>query len=143
MTADRPSAAERIRSTCARAGGALLAVEQAQPVTSPLHHLMSDGSFAVAVPADGAAAATVARREHAGAQALLELADYAPLPLREPVRSLVWSRGRLHRVPLPDVPGLHDLIAAENPNPALLQVDPEVAADCQRRHAIHIAAAGN
>lgn len=122
MTADQPSTTERIRSTCARAGGALLAVEQAPPVTSPLHHLMSDGSFAVAAPVDGAAATTVAGRAHAGAQALLELADYAPLPLREPVRSLVWSRGRLHRVSLPDVPGLLDLIAAEDPNPALLQV---------------------
>ena len=29
---------------------------------------------------------------------MLELADYAPLPLREPVRSLVWIRGRLHRL---------------------------------------------
>jgi hypothetical protein len=42
--------------------------------------------------------------------------------LREPVRSLVWIRGRLDQVPLPDVPGLLDRIAAENPNEALLQV---------------------
>lgn len=48
-----PTAAERIRSACARAGGALLAVEQVHPVTTPLHHLMADGSFAVAVPVDG------------------------------------------------------------------------------------------
>ena len=26
------------------------------------------------------------------------MTDYAPLPLREPVRSLVWIRGRLHHV---------------------------------------------
>ena len=31
-----------------------------------------------------------------GVQAVLEMTDYAPLPLREPVRSLVWIRGRLH-----------------------------------------------
>ena len=31
--------------------------------------------------------------------ALLELMDYAPLPVREPVRSLVWVRGRLQPVP--------------------------------------------
>jgi hypothetical protein len=53
---------------------------------------------------------------------VLELADYAPLPLREPVRSLVWMRGRLHQVPLPTVPGVLDRIAADHPNPALLQV---------------------
>jgi hypothetical protein len=108
-----PTTAERIRSTCVRAGGALIAIEGADPISTPLHHLLADGSFAVAVPIDCAG--------H-GAQAVLELADYAPLPLREPVRSLVWIRGRLDQVPLPDVPGLLDRIAAENPNEALLQV---------------------
>lgn len=117
-----PTAAERIRSTCARAGDALLAVEQAHPVTTPLHHLMADGSFAVAVPVHGNAAAGVGAQGPAGAQAVLELADYAPLPLREPVRSLVWIRGSVHPVPLPAVPAILDLIAAEDPNPALLQV---------------------
>ena len=58
-----------------------------------------------------------------GVQAVLELTDYAPLPLREPVRSLVWIRGRLHHVSDRDVSGLLDLIAAESPNPALLQVN--------------------
>jgi hypothetical protein len=111
-----PTTAERIRSTCVRAGQALLAIEGvdgAEPLTTPLHHLLADGSFAVAVPVDCDAD---------GAQAVLELADYAPLPLREPVRSLVWIRGRLHQVPLPAVPRLLDGIAAEHPNPALLQV---------------------
>ena len=51
------------------------------------------------------------------------MTDYAPLPLREPVRSLVWIGGRLHHVPPPDVSGLLDLVATENPNPALLQVN--------------------
>jgi hypothetical protein len=108
-----PTTAERIRSTCVRAPGALLAIEGADPVSTPLHHLLADGSFAVAIPIDCTG--------H-GAQAVLELADYAPLPLREPVRSLVWIRGRLDQVPLPDVPGLLDRIATENPNEALLQV---------------------
>jgi hypothetical protein len=111
-----PTTAERIRSTCVRAGQALLAIEGvdgAEPLTTPLHHLLADGSFAVAIPLDCDAD---------GAQAVLELADYAPLPLREPVRSLVWIRGRLHQVPLPTVRGLLDGIAAEDPNPALLQV---------------------
>ena len=111
-----PTTAERIRSTCVRAGQALLAIEGvdgAEPLTTPLHHLLADGSFAVAVPVDCDAD---------GAQAVLELADYAPLPLREPVRSLVWIRGRLRQVPLSAVPRLLDGIAAEHPNPALLQV---------------------
>ena len=55
---------------------------------------------------------------------MLELTDYAPLPLREPVRSLVWIRGQLHQVPASAVAAMLDLIAAEDPNPALLQVNP-------------------
>jgi hypothetical protein len=100
----------------------LLAVDGAEPLTTPLHHLLGDGSFAVTVPVGGAAAAHLVDCGARGAQAVLELADYAPLPLREPVRSLVWIRGRLHEVPLPTVHGVLDRIAAEHPNPALLQV---------------------
>jgi Protein of unknown function (DUF2470) len=117
-----PTTAERIRSACVRAGGALLAVDGAEPLTTPLHHLVADGSFALTVPVGGPVATQLVDGEASGAQAELELADYAPLPLREPVRSLVWIRGRLHRVPLPTVHRLLDRIAAEDPNPALLQV---------------------
>ena len=52
------------------------------------------------------------------------MTDYAPLPLREPVRSLVWIQGRLRTVSDAEVPALLDLIAATDPNPALLQVNP-------------------
>jgi hypothetical protein len=117
-----PTTAERIRSTCVRAGGALLAVESAEPLTTALHHLLADGSFAVGVPAGGAVAEQLSDCGASGAQTVLELADYAPLPLREPVRSLVWIRGRLHRVPPSEVREMLDLIATEHPNPALLQV---------------------
>ncbi len=108
-----PTTAERIRSTCVRAGGALLAVEGAEALTTPLHHLLADGSFAIGLPADCTAD---------GVQAVLELADYAPLPLREPVRSLVWIRGRLQQVAPSEVREMLDLIAAEHPHPSLLQV---------------------
>ncbi|OBK29546.1 DUF2470 domain-containing protein [Mycobacterium asiaticum] len=116
VTHPTPTTAERIRSACARAGGALLAVDGSDPVATPVHHLLYGGTFAVAVPGeefDG---------PDCGTQALLELTDYAPLPLREPVRSLVWVRGRLHRIPAGAVTKLLDLIAAEDPDPVLLQV---------------------
>ena len=48
-------------------------------------------------PADGLLAAWWSAAATAGVQAVLEMTDYAPLPLREPVRSLVWIRGRLLR----------------------------------------------
>lgn len=115
-----PTTAEQIRSICTRAQGALLAIEHAEPVTTPIHHLLPDGSFAVAIPAGHAPAGT---GRAVGRPAMIELVDYAPVPVREPVRSLVWIRGRLRQVPLPAVPPLLDLIAADNPNPALLQVE--------------------
>ncbi|TFV54168.1 DUF2470 domain-containing protein [Mycobacterium sp. PS03-16] len=122
-TPTTPTTAERIRSACARGGGAMLALEGLDPVATPVHHLLGDGSFAVTVPMDGLLAATVASSGTAGVQAVLEMTDYAPLPLREPVRSLVWIRGRVHTVPTADIPGLLDLIASAEPNPALLQVN--------------------
>ena len=118
-----PTTAERIRSACARAGGAMLAVEGLEPAPTPVHHLLGDGSFATTVPVDSALAATAVSAGIAGVQAVLELTDYAPLPLREPVRSLVWIQGRLRDVPMGEVPALLDLIAAAEPNPALLQVN--------------------
>ena len=124
LTSPVPTTAERIRSACARAGGALLAIEhteaRADPVATPVHHLLHDGSFAVALPVDRDGAPGC---RFSGSQALLELTDYAPLPLREPVRSLVWVRGRLQQVPPGAVTEILDLIATEYPNPALLQVE--------------------
>nr|WP_156675215.1 DUF2470 domain-containing protein [Mycobacterium sp. E2989] len=121
LTYPSPTTAERIRSACVRAGGALLALETAQPrqdpFVTPVHHLLPDGSFALALPNSSD------DPPPAGSQALLELTDYAPLPLREPVRSLVWVRGRLRAFAPAEVAETVDRIAAEWPHPALLQVD--------------------
>jgi hypothetical protein len=114
-TTSTPTTAERIRSACVRAGSALLAVDGDDPTPTPLYHLLHDGSFAVAVGLE--------RAEATGSQALLELTDYAPLPLREPVRSLVWIRGSLERVPAAEISATLDLIASEFPTPALLEID--------------------
>lgn len=118
LTSAAPTTAERIRSACARAGGALLAIEREDPVPTPVHHLLQDGTFAVALPVG-----SVTDRRIGGSQALLELTDYAPLPLREPVRSLVWVRGGLQPVPSAQITSTLDVIASECPHAALLQVD--------------------
>jgi hypothetical protein len=114
-----PTTAERIRSTCASAEAAMLAIEGAEPTASAVHHLLDDGSFAITVPVGGGRSPASA----AGVPAVLEMTDYAPLPLREPVRSLVWIRGLVQAVPDTEITGLLDLIAAADPNPALLQVN--------------------
>jgi Protein of unknown function (DUF2470) len=117
-----PTTAERIRSACARAESALLALEGAEPEGTGVHHLLADGSFAVTVPTAGFATASAVGAGAGSVQAMLELTDYAPLPLREPVRSLVWIRGTLHPVPAGAVRELLDLVAVDNPSPALLRV---------------------
>jgi hypothetical protein len=111
-----PTTAERIRSACVRVSGAMLAVEGVEPIATPVHHLLDDGSFAITVPGDGILAGMVAAAGTAGVQAVLEMTDYAPLPLREPVRSLVWISGRLYGIPFGEVAALLDLIATEDPN---------------------------
>ena len=120
LNCSAPTTAERIRSACVRAGGALLAIEHDDPIATPMHHLMDDGSVALAVPVERVRGLT---RPICGSPALLELTDYAPLPLREPVRSLVWVRGHLEEVHPTEILDTLDLIAAECPNPALLGVD--------------------
>lgn len=126
-TTPGPTTAERIRSACMRAQSALIALDGAEPETVAVHHLLPDGSFAVAVPVNGVAAGNVVAAGAGGAQAVLELTDYAPLPLREPVRSLVWIRGRMFGIPETMLRATLDVVAAEDPNPALLQVGTEYA----------------
>ncbi|HUO39180.1 MAG TPA: DUF2470 domain-containing protein [Mycobacterium sp.] len=87
-----PTTAERAKSTCARADRAVLAVDRLDPFLVSIHDVLRDGSYVVTVPADRSATLP-------GTEAVLELTDFAPLPLREPVRSLVWISGRL--LPMP------------------------------------------
>lgn len=122
VTQPAPTTAERIRTAVARADGAVLVVEGADACDTPLHHLLEDGSFAVTVTSGGPAHTAVSAAQASGVEAVLELADYAPLPLREPVRSLVWIGGIARTVDLADVPQTLDLIASENPDPALLRI---------------------
>ena len=129
MSPAAPTTAERIRSACARAGGAMLAVEGIEPTPTRVHHMLDDGSFAITVPYGGILAGMVHAVASAGVQAVLEMTDYAPLSLREPVRSLVWIRGRLYRVPALEVAAILDLIAAVDPNPALLLVNSDSGTD--------------
>jgi len=115
-----PTTAERGRSACVGAAAAILAADSVPPAAAPVHHLMADGSFALTVPSDSAMAHAATGAE--GIAAVLELTDYAPLPLREPVRSLVWIRGQVHSVPPGALRELLDLIATARPDPALLEV---------------------
>ncbi len=121
-TTTGPSTAERVRSACARAEGAALAVGGSDPVVTALHHLRSNGEVIVAVPQDSAISAIAWQSSRAGVPAVLELTDHAPLALREPVRSLVLLRGELRPVPESLMRPMAGAVAAEHPHSALLDV---------------------
>lgn len=117
-----PTTAERVRTACARAQQAVLAVDGSDPVAVAVHHLRSCGDVVLAVPTNVAVTALAWQAGRGGLPAVLELTDHAPLALREPVRSLVWLRGSLHAVPTEATRALVAAVADENPNPALLDV---------------------
>ena len=115
-----PTTAERVRSACAHAETAVLALPGIDPVPTTLHHLRRCGDAVIAVPGSSLAAALAATANETSA--VLELTDHAPLPLREPVRALVWLRGWVRQVPEQAQRALAVEIAKDFPHPGLLDV---------------------
>lgn len=113
-TTHRPIPAEQVRTACARTSHATLAVAGADPVRVPFHHLRANGTSVLAVPPTAAPTRP--------ASAVVELTDLSPLPLREPVRALVWLRGTATAVDPALQRAVAAEVAAENPSPALLDV---------------------
>ncbi|WP_459548750.1 DUF2470 domain-containing protein [Nocardia sp. X0981] len=120
-TAPAPSTAERVRNACAHAEQAVLALPGNDPTPVAVHYLRQCGDVVIAVP-DDSAAAHAAGTAIAGAPAVLELTDNAPLPLREPVRALVWLRGWVRGVPARAQRTLAATVAEQHPHPALLDI---------------------
>ncbi|MFI2475391.1 DUF2470 domain-containing protein [Nocardia xishanensis] len=117
-----PTTAERVRSACAHAEQAVLALPGIDPTPTSLHHLRQCGDVVIAVPACSPAEVLTGNSGPGGTAAVLELTDHAPLPLREPVRALVWLRGTVRAVPAQAQRLLAGEIAKDNPDPALLDV---------------------
>lgn len=94
-----PNDAERARSLTTRGGrAALVGTGGPEPVVPVMHHVLADGS-AVLLLADDSPLLEQARSGVGGEiPVMLEVADYAPVDLREPIRALLWISGWL-RVP--------------------------------------------
>jgi hypothetical protein len=119
-----PGPAERARTIAARGPATLLpppptlppvaGERQAERVAPLFHHVHADGSVTVLLSDDGPA--------QAPATAMAELVDLAPVPLREPVRGLLWITGHL----APVEPGEARAVALElvehRPDPRLLDL---------------------
>ncbi len=130
-----PSAAERARSLVARGGTASLLGMRSPVTRPPVHHVWANGSAVLlvadddpmlaevgpAVPPSTAAALSQARSE-VSSSAMLELADPAPVPLRERVRGLLWVIGALTRPDAGMARRWAARVADVRPDPALLDV---------------------
>ncbi|MFG3616259.1 DUF2470 domain-containing protein [Nocardia sp. NPDC047654] len=117
-----PSTAERVRSACAHAEQAVLAMPGIDPTPASVHHVRQCGDAVIAVPTASVAAILAGNSGEQGAPAVLELTDHAPLPLREPVRALVWLRGWVRAVPTQAQRALATEVAKDHPHPGLLDV---------------------
>ncbi|MEV0296640.1 DUF2470 domain-containing protein [Nocardia sp. NPDC050710] len=117
-----PTTAERVRSACAHAEQAVLALPGIDPTPTSVHHLRQCGDVVIAVPTASMAAVLVGNSGPGGAAAVLELTDHAPLPLREPVRALVWLRGVVRLVPAQAQRALASAVAKDHPHSALLDI---------------------
>lgn len=132
-----PRPAERARSLAARPGHAALlpsvppdVLPHGMPVSHTetvrvrplLHHVHADGTATVLLPDDHPLVAAIHLAPRGQHPTVLELADPAPVRLREPIRGLLWLTGWLH-VPDPAEQRTAALaVAEERADPRLLDV---------------------
>ncbi|WP_018683490.1 DUF2470 domain-containing protein [Actinokineospora enzanensis] len=157
-----PHPAERARTIAALGGRATLVpaadrghadLESARTdrVHPLLHHVLDDGSVAVLLPANHELVAGAWQAPRGELAAMLELADPAPVPLREPIRGLLWLTGWLRALAADEARALAVLVAEERPDPRLLDVghgaellrlDPAslVLADAEGSHSVALPA---
>lgn len=121
-----PGPGERARTIAARGPATLLpplptlppvdAEGQLERVKPLLHHVHADASVTVLLPDDHLLAGDTP------VTTMIELVDLAPVPLREPVRGLLWITGRLSRMPESSARALAVQLATERPDPRLLDL---------------------
>jgi hypothetical protein len=91
----------------------------ADRVAPLLHHVHDDGVVSVLLPDDHQLPATLRDGQ---LTAMVEVVDMAPVPLREPVRGLLWITGELAALPMPAARAVALSIAAVRPDPRLLDL---------------------
>lgn len=96
-------------------------------LTPLLHHVQPDGSAALLLPDDHALVATAWQLPRGDLTAVLELADPAPVALREPVRGLLWIAGWLHVLDDTAARAEALAIAEERADPRLLDIGHGIA----------------
>jgi hypothetical protein len=121
-----PGPGERARTIAARGPATLLPPPATLPpaaadhrpdrVAPLLHHVHVDASVTVLLPDDHELTSSTP------VTAMVELVDVAPVPLREPVRGLLWITGRLVAVGLDEAREVALGLVEQRPDPRLLDL---------------------
>lgn len=125
MTERRPPApapAERARTIAALGGRATVAPTTDERATPVLHHVHADGGVTVLFAADHPVVAAAWQAPRGEVATMVELADAAPVPLREPVRGLLWISGWLRALTDEQARDLAVTVAETRPDPRLLDL---------------------
>jgi hypothetical protein len=119
-----PGPAERARTIAARGPATLLPPGSTLPpvagerhadrVVPLFHHVHADGSVTVLLSDD--------RPAPEPATAMAEVVDLSPVPLREPVRGLLWITGHLAPVELGEARDVALDLVEDRPDPRLLDL---------------------
>lgn len=114
-----PHPAERARTIAALGGRATLVPFDDTRVTPIVHRLHGDGTAAAVLPDDHPLVDIV---KDGALSAVLELADFAPVPLREPVRGLLWVTGTLRALDVDSARAAAVRMSESHADPRLLDV---------------------
>ncbi|APU12204.1 MULTISPECIES: DUF2470 domain-containing protein [Actinoalloteichus] len=118
-----PTAAERARSMATRGRAVILpAIESAARVNPVLHHVHPDGAVSALLSRRHPLVGLALHGAGGELAAMIEVADTAPVALREPVRGLLWISGLLSVLPETAARAVAVNIAESRPDPRLLDV---------------------
>ncbi|MBV9847844.1 MAG: DUF2470 domain-containing protein [Kutzneria sp.] len=127
-----PGSAERARTIAARGGRAAILPSSDNDtdgarIVPLLHHVHSNGTTTFLFGDDHPLVAAAQWAPRAEMTAMLELADAAPVPLREPVRGLLWIAGWLRVLDGDEARSAALEVAKHRPDPRLLDIGHGVA----------------
>lgn len=123
-----PNPAERAKTIATRGGPASLLPTQARAglpverVVPVLHHVHVSGSVSVLLPDEHAMVRACRETDRGELAVMFELADQAPVELREPIRGLLWITGWLRPLSATSGRARAVSIAETRPDERLLDV---------------------
>ncbi|RZS30345.1 uncharacterized protein DUF2470 [Herbihabitans rhizosphaerae] len=122
-----PTPAQRARTIVALDCPATLLPAGEDPVDGArlvplLHHVHTDGSVSLLLPDDHELITEAEFAPRGEVAAMLELVDFAPVPLREPIRGLMWITGWLCALGAEQARDEASMIAESTPDPRLLDL---------------------